>query len=58
MFVGHLPILIGVRGPKSMAARVALNDVKLQRSQAKERSDPLADGGGLYLEVQPTGKKV
>ena len=58
MCVGHGPIFIGVRGPKSMAARMALNDTKLQRLQAKERSDQLADGGGLYVEVQPTGKKV
>jgi integrase len=26
--------------------------------QAKERAYQLADGGGLYVEVQPTGKKV
>ncbi|HTV77829.1 MAG TPA: Arm DNA-binding domain-containing protein [Steroidobacteraceae bacterium] len=37
---------------------MALTDTKLQRLQAKEQRYQLADGGGLYLEVQPTGKKV
>lgn len=39
-------------------ARMALNDTKLQRLQAKERSYQIADGGGLYIEVHPSGKKV
>ncbi len=42
----------------SMGARMALTDTKLQRLQAKERAYQLADGGGLYVEVQPTGKTV
>ena len=61
MFVGHGSFFMGARGRKtddSMGARMALNDTKLQRLQAKERSYQLADGGGLYVEVQPTGKKV
>jgi len=37
---------------------MALTDTKLQRLQAKERAYQLADGGGLYVEVQPTGKTV
>lgn len=41
-----------------MGARMALTDTKLQRLQVKERAYQLADGGGLYVEVQPTGKKV
>jgi integrase len=35
---------------------MALN--KLQRLQAKERAYQIADGGGLYIEVHPSGKKV
>lgn len=37
---------------------MALTDTKLQRLQPKERSFQVADGNGLYVEVQPTGKKV
>jgi integrase len=50
MFVGHRAIFMG--------ARMALSDTKLQRLQAKARAYQVADGGGLYVEVQPTGKKV
>ncbi len=39
-------------------ARMALNDTKLQRLQAKARAYQAADGGGLYIEVHPSGKKV
>ncbi|MHB1791281.1 MAG: Arm DNA-binding domain-containing protein [Acidiferrobacteraceae bacterium] len=39
-------------------ARMALTDTKPQRLQAREQRYQLADGGGLYLEVQPTGKRV
>ena len=41
-----------------MGARMALTDTKLQRLQPRERPYQSADGGGLYVEVQPTGKKV
>lgn len=37
---------------------MALTDTKLQRLQPRERSFQVADGNGLYVEVQPTGKKV
>jgi len=37
---------------------MALNDTKLQRLQAKARAYQVADGGGLYIEVHPSGKKV
>jgi hypothetical protein len=37
---------------------MALSDTKLQRLQATARAYQVADGGGLYVEVQPTGKKV
>lgn len=37
---------------------MALTDTKLQRLPARERPYQCADGGGLYVEVQPTGKKV
>jgi hypothetical protein len=37
---------------------MALNDTKLQRLQAKGRAYQVADGGGLYIEVHPSGKKV
>lgn len=37
---------------------MAITDTKLQRLQPRERPYQCADGGGLYVEVQPTGKKV
>jgi len=37
---------------------MALTDTKLQRLSPKERPYQAADGGGLYIEVHPTGKKV
>lgn len=41
-----------------MGHGMALTDTKLQRLQRKERPYQAADGGGLYIEVYPTGKKV
>lgn len=37
---------------------MALTDTKLQRLQAKGRTYQPADGGGLYIEVHLSGKKV
>lgn len=37
---------------------MALTDTKLQRLSPKDRPYQAADGGGLYIEVHPTGKKV
>lgn len=37
---------------------MALTDTELQRLQGKEQRYQLADGGGLYREVHPTGQKV
>ncbi len=37
---------------------MALTDTKLQRLQPKAQSYQVADGGGLYVTVYPTGKKV
>jgi len=37
---------------------MALTDTKLQRLPTKERPYQLADGGGLFVAVHPTGKKV
>ena len=37
---------------------MALTDTKLQRLQAKTRPYRIADGGGLFVEIQPTGKKI
>jgi hypothetical protein len=36
---------------------MALTDTNVQRLPARERPYQCADGGGLYVEVQPTGKK-
>ena len=58
ILVGHRPFFHGGTGLFFMGARMALTNTKLQRLQAKERAYQLADGGGLYVEVQPTGKKV
>jgi integrase len=35
-----------------------LTDTKLQRLTPKDRPYQLADGGGLYVEIHPSGKKV
>ena len=35
-----------------------LTDTKLQRLSSKDRPYQLADGGGLFIAVHPTGKKV
>jgi integrase len=35
-----------------------LTDVKIRQARAGERSIKLTDGGGLYLEVRPTGAKL
>ena len=37
---------------------MALTDTKLQRLPARERPYQCADGGGLYVEVQPTGQTL
>ena len=58
MFVGHGAFFHGGTALFSMGACMALTDTKLQRLQAKERAYQLAYGGGLYVEVQPTGKTV
>lgn len=41
-----------------MGHDMALTDTKLQRLGSKERAYQCADGGGLIIEVLPTGKKV
>jgi hypothetical protein len=42
----------------STGAHTALTDTKPQRSPARERPYQCADDGGLYVEVQATGKNV
>jgi integrase len=37
---------------------MALTDAKIRNSKPTERPVRLTDGGGLYLEVRPTGKKL
>lgn len=37
---------------------MALTDTKLQRLSPKERPFQISDGGGLYIEVHPSGKAV
>lgn len=37
---------------------MALTDTKLQRLPPKAKTYQTADGGGLYIEVHPSGKKV
>ena len=41
-----------------MGHDMALTETKLQRMQPKDRPYQASDGGGLYIEVHPTGKKV
>ncbi len=56
--MGHLIACLMGHGVIPKGARMALNDTKLQRLQAKARAYQAADGGGLYIEVHPSGKKV
>jgi len=37
---------------------MAMTETRLQRLSPKARPYQAADGGGLYIEVHPTGKKV
>jgi hypothetical protein len=37
---------------------VALTVIKIEKSKKKARPYKLADGGGLYLAVMPTGGKL
>lgn len=37
---------------------MAISDTKLRKVQAKKKSYQIADGGGLYIEVLPSGRKV
>ena len=40
-------------------ARIALplSDMRIKNAKPKAKSYKLADGGGLYLEIMPTGSK-
>ncbi len=40
-----------------MAATDKLTEAAIRQAKAKEKSYRLADGGGMYLEVMPTGSK-
>lgn len=35
-----------------------LSDLKINKKKPKEKPYPLADGGGLYLDIMPGGSKV
>ena len=37
---------------------VPLVDIQLKKAKPKDKPYKLADGGGLYLEVMPTGSKL
>ncbi|TAL85106.1 MAG: DUF4102 domain-containing protein, partial [Rhodanobacter sp.] len=37
---------------------MSLTDAKIRNTKPGPRSIKLADGGGLYLEVRPTGAKL
>ena len=34
-----------------------LTDIQVKNAQPKDKTDTLVDGGGMYLEVAPNGKK-
>lgn len=35
-----------------------LTDIQVRNAKPKEKPYTLADGGGMYLEVMPTGSKI
>lgn len=37
---------------------MAISDTKLRKLQAKDKPYQIADGGGLYVEILPSGRKV
>jgi hypothetical protein len=37
---------------------MALSDIKIRKAKPKERPYKLADGGGLFVLVTPTGSKL
>lgn len=36
---------------------MALNDIAIRTAKPKEKSYKLSDGGGLYIEISPSGGK-
>ena len=37
---------------------MALSDTRIRNAKPSEKPYKLTDGGGLYLEVKPTGRKL
>jgi hypothetical protein len=35
-----------------------LSDIRIKKAAAKDKPYKLADGGGLYVEIMPTGSKL
>ena len=51
--------MVGAWMPQKMPKVVApLTDVQVKSAKPKEKAYKLADGGGLYLEIVPTGSKL
>lgn len=54
---GHLPRQS--HAPKIMPKRIIpLTDLQIRNAKKKAKPYKLADGGGLYLEVMPSGSKI
>jgi integrase len=46
-----------IENPNLLCPQMKLNDQKCKNAKPKDKSYKLFDGGGLYLEVKPTGGK-
>lgn len=49
---------VPLRVPKARYPHMPLTDVKIRNTKPGPKPAKLADGGGLYLEVRPTGAKL
>jgi hypothetical protein len=57
-FSGHTLPLLGQDAPKMPKQVQPLTQLQVRNAKAKDKPYKLADGGGLYLEVMPSGGKL
>lgn len=55
---GHFVLLSRLNAPKMPKSIVPLSQLQVRNAKPREKAYKLADGGGLYLEIMPTGGKL
>lgn len=55
---GHVAPLFSLHAPKMPKRVQPLSQLEIRYAKPKDKPYRLADGGGLYLEVMPTGGKL